>query len=208
MIRRSYVTVTLCIRRYSNAQCAHTLSFSGFYSRFTSFVFQMLFGHEVLRPGGQRLGFTEPPKTPDKGVAMRLCRSGTRSMQRICYHDSSSVRQTLGTSELSRGIWENLTGHSGLNVTSECEIMPTLFQLLPHAVNCGRFCLNFLAHSVCHFFCLCMQHLRNRWTDLGESHPRKKMKFRCQFLLSGALSVRKLTPAKVKNTTHFYFRLY
>ena len=35
-----------------------------------------------------------------------------------------------------------------------------------------------------------------------------KRNFRCKFLLSGAFSARKLTPAKVRNTTHFHSRLH
>jgi len=38
--------------------------------------------------------------------------------------------------------------------------------------------------------------------------PPEKRNFRCKFLFSGAFSVRKLTHAKVKNTTHFHSRLY
>jgi len=40
--------------------------------------------------------------------------------------------------------------------------------LLPHAVNCGRFCI-WRRQSV-GFFCLCMKYLGNRWTDLRQIH--------------------------------------
>jgi len=39
-------------------------------------------------------------------------------------------------------------------------------------------------------------------------HPRKKWNFRCKLLLSGTLSARKLTPAKMKNTTHIHSKMY
>ena len=41
----------------------------------------------------------------------------------------------------------------------------------------------------------------------GVSSLEKFRSFRCKFLLSGALSARKLTPVKVQNTTHFHSRL-
>jgi len=41
-----------------------------------------------------------------------------------------------------------------------------------------------------------------------ESPPEKNWNFKCKFLLSVAHSARKLTPAKVQNTTHFHSRLW
>jgi len=50
-------------------------------------------------------------------------------------------------------------------------------------------------------------HQLPQWGPVWGSSLEKFRTFGCKFLLSGALSARKLTPVKVQNTTHFHSRL-